>query len=490
MLDHLDGRGRLETIRIPTRLVPRQSCGCMPSVVRSASWAVSNKKPGPLPRAGAEQEDLEGVLQYLTNEMLAALPAQFRISEGERSHKLCYSLVEAFNDSLLSANPDRYEAALVPFLQMMELMEINLDVWQEMISILRREMVHLPQDWKRNETHRMAGDMLHQTRVAISESAVRRDQQHQFRSDARTHSMGILTSLLSSALDARQVAQILQANVRRVDIRQAQMLIFEKENDDPVAWSLRLDEDPESPRYRFPTREFPPAGLFESDEPLHLSLLPLVFQQEALGYLAFDGGDLGSWLAIARQVAVALKVSNLHKQVVELSLTDPLTGLYNRRYFDLFLKNEVFRCKRFSRALSVILLDLDNLKSYNDAFGHPEGDQALQRIAGCLVEGRRTADVVARLGGDEFAIILPETDLDGGLTVSARLHAALAILPGLRRPCTFSMGLSELSSGDTSPDRLVWEADQALYDAKRKGRNQTCIFDAARHARRLGQDST
>jgi diguanylate cyclase (GGDEF)-like protein len=487
MLDHLNGLGRLESIRIPTRLVPRQSCGCMPAVVRSASWAISNLKQVSQSQSESAEERLEAVKKYLTNEMLAALPAQSRIAVEERSYDLCYSLVEAFNASLGSGNSDRFEAALVPFLQMMELMEINLDVWQEMISILRREMVHLPQDWDRVGTYRLAGDMLHQTRVAISESAVRRDQQHKFQWDARTHAMGMLTSLLSGALEAHQVAQVLRENAARVGIRGAHLATFESEGDDPVAWSILLDQDPESALHRFPTREFPPAGLCEAGEPLSLSLLPLVFQNEALGYVAFEGGELGSWLSIARQLAVALKVAGLHKQVVDLSLTDPLTGLYNRRYFDLFLKNEVQRCKRFSRTMTVLLLDLDYLKTYNDIYGHPEGDHALRQIAGCLLDRRRTADVVARLGGDEFAIILPETELEGGLTVSAKIHNAMAGLAGLKRQFTFSIGLAVFNAAETTPEKLVWEADQALYDAKRRGRNQTCMFDAGRYARRQAQ---
>src|SRR5205085_1721479 len=114
----------------------------------------------------------------------------------------------------------------------------------------------------------------------------------------------------------------------------------------------------------------------------------------------------------------------------------PLTGLYNRRYLDLFLPNEIARGHRFSHDVSFILVDIDYFKDYNDQFGHPAGDEALRQVANCLRNGHRATDVVARTGGEEFAIILPETDIDGALNYAEKLRVSVAAISILKRSIT------------------------------------------------------
>jgi diguanylate cyclase (GGDEF)-like protein len=480
MLEHLLTGTKLESIRIPTRVVPRQSCGCMPAVVISAGHGESRRLHGRPDSAG---DDAHNSLRFVTNEMLAAIPAQARLTEERRIHEACHGLVQAVYDCLQAGQAAPFRAALVLFLQMIESTDISTDVWQEMISILRRELVQLPLDFEQLTIYRLAEDLLQQARAAISESAQRRDQQHQFELDSKAHAMGVLTSQLGGTVELADVARLLDGNVMQVGIRRVYAAVFEAEGDDGVAWSSRLNPDPDT-RLRFPTREFPPPALVDPAQAFSLSVLPLLYQNEALGYIAFEDGDLSACIAIARQVAVALKMASLHKQVVELSLTDPLTGLYNRRYFELFLKNEVRRSRRFGRALSVLLVDLDRLKEYNDSFGHPEGDEALRAVAQCLLDGRRTADVMARIGGDEFALILPETAVDGAQQVARKLAAALARLTSLKSPLTLSVGITALGAEDKSAEQLVREADRALYAAKKGGRDLACVFDPQVHGGR------
>ena len=127
--------------------------------------------------------------------------------------------------------------------------------------------------------------------------------------------------------------------------------------------------------------------------------------------------------------------------------------------------------------LAIIILDIDYFKEYNDAFGHPAGDKALQFVAQCLQRGRRTADVVARIGGEEFALILPETEAIGALEVAERIRAAMTGSSDLRHPLTLSMGISILHGTDIEANVLVQQADLALYEAKRTGRNRICVFE-------------
>ena len=143
---------------------------------------------------------------------------------------------------------------------------------------------------------------------------------------------------------------------------------------------------------------------------------------------------------------------------------------------DLFLTNEIARGHRFSHELSIILVDIDYFKDYNDQFGHPAGDEALQQVAECLTSGRRAIDVVARIGGEEFAIILPAAGSSGALTSAKKLQVSIAAISNLKRPITISLGIAVLKEDIYKPETLLQQADQALYEAKKTGRNRICIY--------------
>jgi len=476
MIDHLTGQNRLESIRIPTRLVPRQSCGCIPHVVLSAGNSKPRTQASPS-RSRAHTSMISSVKQQIVDEMLATLPSALRFPSGERIERLCTNLVQAFYMSLNDGSSTHLQATLMELLQELELADDNIDPWQDIISTLRREMTRLPVRWDQARTRGLAEDILHQARAAISESAQRQDYRHQYQQEITDQTLSELSARLSATLDERQAVEILETNLADVGIRHAQIALFESGGDDPVAWSVLLNSDLESISRRFPTREFPPPTLYPPDEMLNLALVPLVFQNESLGYVAFDAENLDPCAIIARQLAATFKASRLHAQVFELSLIDPLTGVYNRRYFDLFLNNEVDRSRRFGRGLGIMILDIDYFKEYNDAFGHPAGDKALQFITRCLQQERRSADVVSRIGGEEFALILPETDVGGALNVAKKIRIAIARLSDLKRPLTLSIGISLLHGTDIEAETLIRQADLALYEAKGRGRDQICVFE-------------
>lgn len=477
MAGHLTEGHSLESIRIPTRLIPRQSCGCMPYSVSSAADGKSLLL-AILGQAGEYNSIVDEVIPQIVNEMLATLPSALRFPNGERLQHLCTDLVQSFYISLNDGNPSHFQVTLMEILQKLEWADDNIDLWQDIISTLRREITHLPVRWDEALTRNLTEDLLHQARAAISESAQRRDYRHQYQREITVQTLSVLTARLSATLDEKQAVTVLNDSLIDVGIRHAHVALFEAQKDDPAAWSVLIPSHQKPMIQRFPTREFPPPGLYPSNEVLNLVLVPLVFQEEALGYVAFDAGNLEPCGFIARQLASAIKTSRLHAQVLELSITDSLTGMYNRRYFDLVLKNEIERCRRFHRNLSIMILDIDYFKKYNDAFGHPAGDTALQSVARCLQKGRRKMDVVARIGGEEFAVILPETNIHGALQVAERIRATMSNSSGeFKRPLTLSIGISLLYEMDTEADTLVQQADLALYEAKRRGRNRICIYE-------------
>ena len=169
----------------------------------------------------------------------------------------------------------------------------------------------------------------------------------------------------------------------------------------------------------------------------------------------------------------------LFREVERLSVTDPLTGLHNRRHFNAAANDEVLRATRYQRPLSAVMVDIDHFKRVNDTYGHAVGDRVLVAVAAACVSGTRTVDIRARLGGEEFCILLPETAAAGAVAVAERLRIALAALrfassDGQDFHVTASFGIAERSSGEEF-EALVRRADEALYEAKSTGRNRVVI---------------
>jgi diguanylate cyclase (GGDEF)-like protein len=154
-----------------------------------------------------------------------------------------------------------------------------------------------------------------------------------------------------------------------------------------------------------------------------------------------------------------------------MSRSDPLTGLANRRAFDVFLFEAINLARRHGRALTLLSIDIDHFKLYNDTYGHPAGDEVLQAAAATFSSVARETDLVARIGGEEFAIVLPETSAVGARALAERIRAQVAALE-LRSPVTVSIGVASLTNGVSNAAGLVKQGDAALYTAKRRGRNQ------------------
>ena len=169
-------------------------------------------------------------------------------------------------------------------------------------------------------------------------------------------------------------------------------------------------------------------------------------------------------------------------RLIQQAKTDPLTQLSNRTALTETCLKEIKRAARHSRSLAVAMADVDGFKHYNDTYGHPAGDELLRSLAELIRTGRRIADLTARYGGDEFALLLPETDAAGAVLVAERICQTVARFPFARGrampdvptlcPITLSMGVAVFpEDGDTS-EKLLAQADQRLYEAKRKGGNQ------------------
>lgn len=183
---------------------------------------------------------------------------------------------------------------------------------------------------------------------------------------------------------------------------------------------------------------------------------------------------LAEWLA--SQAAIALENARLHHAVQRQAITDELTGLVNRRRFFDALETEIARAVELGRPLSIVLADLDEFKRVNDRFGHPAGDEVLQKFAQLIHDHIREVDVAGRLGGEEFVLLLPETDVKGAAAGAERLRRSLGrrsltLTTGEKLSVTASFGVAQLEIGQ-SGDELLRRCDLALYRAKADGRNR------------------
>ena len=174
---------------------------------------------------------------------------------------------------------------------------------------------------------------------------------------------------------------------------------------------------------------------------------------------------------------------NQIRESVELSITDPLTGLHNRRYMERHLKTLIADAKRSGRSLSVLIADIDHFKAVNDTYGHDAGDTVLKEFSDRFRRYTRGVDLACRLGGEEFLIIMPDTDKGLAWQVGERVRECVAsqgfrIAPGQEISVTASVGLATWEGEHDTPEALFKRADNALYAAKRRGRNQV-VADAA-----------
>jgi diguanylate cyclase (GGDEF)-like protein/PAS domain S-box-containing protein len=170
------------------------------------------------------------------------------------------------------------------------------------------------------------------------------------------------------------------------------------------------------------------------------------------------------------------QLEELNVRLEALATTDGLTGLKNHRTFQERLLEEVRRAVRYGAPLSILMLDVDRFKTYNDAFGHPAGDAILRKIAEVIKTTARTTDVVARYGGEEFAVILPETDREQARIAAERFRAAIEATPWPEWAVTASFGVATLARTASDSVALIAQADAALYQSKRIGRN--CVTHA------------
>jgi diguanylate cyclase (GGDEF)-like protein len=252
----------------------------------------------------------------------------------------------------------------------------------------------------------------------------------------------------------------------------------------PESWLYYLDRSGYPPSLRLEADALTGTGFEDAGQVL---LFPMGMPQSLLGLvvvaterdLAMTGRDMAETLVA--HAASAVFNAEQWRRAHEGSITDALTGVYNRRHFVEVYEQELAKAARYRRAFSIILLDIDHFKHINDRLGHLAGDQILREVANLLRDSVRKVDLVARYGGEEFALLLPETGDDGALALAEKLCQRFGtypfsdrdLMPG--RQVTASLGYASFGLDGTTAEQLMQTADEALYAAKRDGRNRVGV---------------
>ena len=263
---------------------------------------------------------------------------------------------------------------------------------------------------------------------------------------------------------------------------------FKFNADNPIAAWLVKEDTPISLEQLDSIPEL--KGLWEAErEQLTASniglLCPIKNPDRLVGILAlgkkrsgapYSHEDIELVMSVASQASILIENAQLFAQANIRADTDGLTGLYNHRHFHKCLEQEIARGTRFGSIFSVIMLDVDLFKAYNDTYGHLAGDQVLRKIGDCIVDSIRTVDIAFRYGGEEFTVILPEAHLDDACKVAERIRQIIeSKLSSSAMPITVSLGVATWPSDGLMREEVIACADAALYRAKQTGRNRTCL---------------
>jgi diguanylate cyclase (GGDEF)-like protein len=222
--------------------------------------------------------------------------------------------------------------------------------------------------------------------------------------------------------------------------------------------------------------------------------IPLISFGQTLGVLtlhsaqrnAFRESEMQPLESVADICANSVQNAHYVERVKQLAYLDGLTGIFNRRFFEMRIMEEIERARRYGTSIAVIMADIDQFKRLNDEFGHLLGDEVLRQASSLFHRELRKTDVVCRYGGEEFAILLPQTSTDQARPIAEKLRRLVEgwNFPGVPRTITISAGVAGFPSHGTTRDEIIQAADSGLYAAKQAGRNRVCLINqsSARHA--------
>jgi len=293
MFEHLDGKTGLgNTIKVNTRLVARASCGC----------GFRNDPPS---------QNKVNTPSQLVNALLSTVLSQAHSLTDDECQILCQQLVEAFAASVQQGDREKFQATLTDVLQRTAIGEDDAHIWQEAVSLLGTGT------WGGSASPTLVHEILNTAQFTISALVQRQYRQYVLHERWTSSRLSLLTDRLLGALDESQIYEILTKHLPDLDIHVAMLALFEAEDSDAVAWSSIHNIIAGQSPMRFRSREFPPLGLFDEDQPFILTLIPLVAHSGQLGFMVFGSEQLDLYGAIVQQLGGAFNTARLYRQAIE-----------------------------------------------------------------------------------------------------------------------------------------------------------------------------
>ena len=346
LLDYIEGRVKdVMTVQVPTWLVIRESCGCLPgsptirtiaglmpqdaSTDPTAEGSEARESVHPESGVGEPNERKEEAGSWIVQTMTRIMSAEMHHLGPDEIHHICRDLVKAFSLSLEQGDDTIFHLAMQQILQRVSLLGDDVHAWHTAVSILRDSASTLLDASTLLETtphslsRRQVEDILDQARIAISETTQRQYTRQLIRQSEASYQVGRMSAQFLAARNDADIFAALIKNLPGTGIKHVALAFYEPEEEDPVAWSvlqtrrtldaLHLEESPR----RFPTRQFPPEGLYSKGETFSLVLLPLRVQEDICGFVAFDASNLEPCAEIIRQLGAALRIVRLYREAVE-----------------------------------------------------------------------------------------------------------------------------------------------------------------------------
>jgi diguanylate cyclase (GGDEF)-like protein len=463
------GPAAAREVRIPAWLTIRESCGCSPSykVDRQEVRGRAVESPADLePIANVIREMLQSVNNPAAPADLAGPSLEF---------------VSAFLSSVRNQEPKEFYRVLEEILHLAEPSEDYSDLWQSVVSILRLRTAPLVSAQQLSYSE----NMLHQARLMITDYAEQLSLRKRLSASDINHQIGWMTTRMFSAGSEQDILRVFAEHLAEIGIRFAQVARFEPRGGNPlggITFNCNLWRQAEGPaedelrEVCVDIRDFPTSDILPAGRPYAVVLLPIVFQDEPMGFAVFDAANLEPLATIIRQLGAALKTHELHNQAEELTLMDPSTGVQNRRFFDLFLQREIERSRRYHRGLTLLMVNLDGWKKFTSENGPVRSRSEMASLAKAISDCvRRGSDVVCRYSVETFAILLPETSREGAQSITDAIRLSIERQEGFRGLFDIGIGiaLAESECPLDDAEELAAAASRALYQAKASGRNRT-----------------